>query len=153
MNRDEQDYNEAFLISTEDLVEVDYIITMLREMDISYRALKDTWHYIDVTGAKSFDKVSIYVDENRLSEAKELLIPLNEKQQVYEEASDYEIDSEKEKQTDEENDLQQEVIRKYRRAFLYAMLTPAGVIFAAGIVIVFIGFVYWLVSFIISGGS
>ena len=142
MEKKTSGYKEELLVSSSDVVELGYITDMLSEMGISYRVEEKAEQFVSMFYGKSAPLVNIYVDERRLSEAKEILKPSESGQAAF----GHEADSLRE----EEYDPQQEVLYKYRRAFLYSLLTPVGIIIAIGILIVSISFIYLIVRLILA---
>lgn len=100
LKEENKNYKEAFLVNTNSLVEFNYITTNLQNMGISYRAIEEgSGQYLSILHGKSFVGSSVYVDEARLDEAKEVLNSLESEQEEYEpilnNTSDGEIEEEK----------------------------------------------------------
>lgn len=137
-----RDNNEALLVKTSNLVELEYITDMLKEMDISFRAEEEGKEQFVSLMEGSDTGISIYVDESSLDEAKQLLTPLDTALQEYDEIAEvqeYELIGE------EGYDSQQKVINKYKRGFLYTILIGIGILPALGIVLLFLACVFMLI--------
>lgn len=141
-------YDEALLIKTTDLIELEYITTMLREMDIAYRAIEKGAEQFVSMHSQSSDGISIYVDQSRLEEARELLTPLGAEQLECDELSGDTQDGVQldEQIDDEEIGYQEKVIWRMKRGILRTILIVAGIFVGLCLLIIIIGYVYSIIQ-------
>ncbi len=65
---------EIFLVNTNSLVELTYITSLLEEMNIAYIVLeKDVGQYLSIRHGRSYLGKSIYVEEDKIQEAREVV--------------------------------------------------------------------------------
>lgn len=118
------DYNEVLLVNSRNPVELEYITDMLREMNISFRAEEEGKEQFVSLIESSDTGVSIYVDENRLDEAQELLTPLNADQQDCEEIAS----QEDELVSEQVLEVVQKATGVFKKWFVYPVLIIAAVL-------------------------
>ena len=128
LSKDEsnKEFEEVFLTVTSDVVELEYIADMLDDLSIHYRIDKVSEQFVPMFYGKSAPAFNIYVDKERLGEAKELIKPVYTDRDELETGLEYKTDELQEDRyvNNAETDSQQKVIKKYKRAFLYVFLFP-----------------------------
>lgn len=119
-----RNYNEVLLVNTSNPVELEYITDMLKEMDISFCAEEEgKEHFVSLIEG-SDTGVSIYVDKARLSEAQELLTPLNAEHQCCEEIEP----QEDELVSEQVLEVAQKATRFFKNGFLYPVIILAVIL-------------------------
>lgn len=119
-----RDYNEVLLVNTSNLVELEYITDMLKEMDISFRAEEEGKEQFVSLMEGSDTGVSIYVDKARLCEAQELLTPLNADHQNCED-----IDPQEDELVSEQVlEVAQKATSVFKKWFVYPVLILAALL-------------------------
>ncbi|MBT3319819.1 MAG: hypothetical protein HN948_02510 [Clostridia bacterium] len=141
-------YDEAFLVKTTDFIELDYITSMLREMGIAYKAVQVGAEQFVSMHSQNPAGISIYVDQNRLEEARELLTSLETQQFECDElSSDAQDAAQLREQIDDEGiGYQEKAIWRMKRGILRTVLIGAGIIIGLGLLLILIVYVYSIIQ-------
>ncbi len=85
VQRSSEDYDEVFLINTDNAVELSYITSMFKDEEIKYRiADESSGGYLQILHGKSFFGKNIFVDKESYDKAIEILQSLEDFQMMSE---------------------------------------------------------------------